>query len=319
MSLSTDRTTAARIQKDIGDLQKKQADEMRKAATASKNMYSASASAAKASSPSTASSYMRTAEREASNANSAQERAARFGSDLASKTADLIRAQERVATGEEKERKDQVAAYEKQQRSQAAAYDKQRKTDESARKQLQESNRSLAKDVNALRAQITAAIEAQASNTKPFVVENGEGRETPYDFFISHAWKDKEDFVDGLVTCARAAGLDVWYDQAAMEWGYSIRQKIDDGLRRSYFGVVVLSPNFFERPWTNYELDGIVQRDLTGAGRLLPIWHRLTQDDVIERAPSLAGRLALPTSSYSTDQIVDELVIMRNRFRLAAR
>lgn len=292
---------------------------MRKAATASKNMYSASASAAKASSPSTAGSYMRTAEREASSANSAQEKAARYGSDIAGKTADLIRAQERVAAGEEKERKDQAASYEKQQRDQAAAYEKQRKVEESARRQLQDSNRNLARDVNALRMQITAAMEAQASVTKPFVVENPEGRETPYDFFISHAWKDKEDFVDGLVACAKAAGLDVWYDQTAMTWGDSIRQKIDEGLRRSYFGVVVLSPNFFERPWTNYELDGIVQRDLTGAGRLLPIWHRLTQDDVAKRAPSLAGRLALPTSSYSTDQIVDELVTMRDRFKAAAR
>ena len=84
------------------------------------------------------------------------------------------------------------------------------------------------------------------------------------------------DFVEGLVKADKAAGLDVWYDQAAMAWGDSIRQKTDDGLRRY----------------------------LTDAGRLLPIWHRLAQDDVAQRAPSLAGRLALPTSTYSTGQIV---------------
>jgi len=319
MSLGNDRATVARVQKEIGELQKKQAEEMRKAATASKNMHSTSASAAKATSASTAGSYLRTAEREAGNANTAQERAARYGADIAGKTTDLIRAQERVFTGEEKERKDQTSAYEKQQREQAAAYDKQRKADEASRKQLQDVNRSLARDVNALRAQITAAMETQATNSQPFVVENTDGRDLPYDFFISHTWKDKEDFVDGLVEKAKLAGLDVWYDSAAMEWGESIRQKIDDGLRRSYFGVVVLSPNFFERPWTQYELDGIVQRDLTGAGRLLPIWHRLTQDDVAKRAPSLAGRLALPTSSYSTDQIVAELLTMRDKFKAAAR
>jgi hypothetical protein len=151
------------------------------------------------------------------------------------------------------------------------------------------------------------------------VVENAEGRATPYDFFISHASADKEDFVDGLVNGATTAGLDVWYDQSALIWGDSIRKKIDDGLRCSYFGVVVLSPNFFERPWTQYELDAIVQRDLSGSGRLLPIWHRLTQDDVAQHAPSLAGRLALPTSNYSTDQIVSELLTMRDRFKAVAR
>ena len=44
--------------------------------------------------------------------------------------------------------------------------------------------------------QLTAAIEAQAGPTKPFVIENAEGRDTPYDFFISHASADKDDFVD---------------------------------------------------------------------------------------------------------------------------
>jgi hypothetical protein len=91
--------------------------------------------------------------------------------------------------------------------------------------------------------------------------------------------------------------------------------KIDEGLRNAYFGVVVLSPNFFERPWPNYELDGLLQRDLSGKGRLLPIWHRLTQDDVAKHAPSLAGRLALSTASSTSDAIVQELITIRDRFK----
>lgn len=307
MSLSIDRSTYVRLQKEISDLQRKQADEMKKVATASKNMNSAIASAGRAS-LSSAQSYRNTADREARNIDSAQEKAAKFSSDIARKMVDLNQAQQRVMKGEEKERRDQ-----------AAAYEKRHKAEEASRRQLQEANLVLSKDMASLKAQLTAAIEAQAASTSPFVVENADGRDAPYDFFISHAWKDKEDFVDGLVKSAKAVGLDVWYDQAEMAWGDSIRQKIDDGLRRSYFGVVVLSPNFFERPWTQYELDGIVQRDLTGAGRLLPIWHRLTQDDVAKRAPSLAGRLALPTSTYSTAQIIGELVSMRDRFKAAAR
>ncbi len=308
MSLSTDRSTVARIQKDINDLQRKQADEMKKVATATKNMNSAMSSANRASSPSSAKNYLGTAERESRNIDSAQDRAARYSADIASKMSDLSRAQERVLKGEEDERK-----------KTSDLYEKQRKADEVARKRLADDNRALSKDLASLRAQLTAAISTQASSTQPFVVENAEGRETPYDFFISHAWKDKEDFVNGLVSAAKEAGLDVWDDQSAIAWGDSIRQKIDDGLRRSFFGVVVLSPNFFERPWTQYELDGIVQRDLSGAGRLLPIWHRLTQDDVAAKAPGLAGRLALPTSTYSTAQIVDELLVMRDRFKAVAR
>lgn len=308
MSLSTDRSTVARVQKEINDLQRRQSEEMKKVAQAMKNMNSAMASAARASSPSTAKNYMSTAERESKKLETAQDQAARFGADLSRKMDELARAQSRVLSGEEKERRDQ-----------AVAYEKQRKSEESARKKLQLDNLALSRDLASLKQQLTAAIENQVLATQPFVVEAAEGRATPYDFFISHASADKKDFVDGLVEQAGAAGLDVWYDHNAISWGDSIRQKIDDGLRRSYFGVVVLSPHFFDRPWTQYELDGIVQRDLSGSGRLLPIWHRLTQDDVAKHAPSLAGRLALPTSNYSTEQIVAELLVMRDRFKAAAK
>lgn len=308
MSLSTDRSSVLRFQKDINELQRKQAEEMKKVATATKNMNSAMSSANKAKSPSSIKTYLGTAERESKNIDSAHEKAARYSADIAKKMSALSKVQERVLKGEEDERK-----------KTGNLYEKQRKVDEVARKRLADNNLALSKDIASLRAQLTAAINTQASNTQPFVVENAEGRETPYDFFISHAWKDKEDFVNNLVSTAKEAGLDVWDDQSAIVWGDSIRQKIDDGLRRSFFGVVVLSPNFFERPWTQYELDGIVNRDLSGAGRLLPIWHRLTQDDVAAKAPSLAGRLALPTSTYSTAQIVEELLVMRDRFKAVAR
>lgn len=308
MSLSLNRSTVARLQKEINELQRKQAEEMRKVAQATRSMNSAQNSASRASSPSSARSYLSTADREAKNVEAAQERAAKYGTDISRKMSDLTNAQERVFDGEEKQRKDQ-----------AAVHDRQRKSDEEARRKLQAANSALAKDLANLKAQLTAAIEHQAEATQPFVVENAEGQATPYDFFISHASADKEDFVDGLVSRAQDAGLNVWYDSSALIWGDSIRQKIDDGLRRSYFGVVVLSPHFFERPWTQYELDAIVQRDLSGSGRLLPIWHRLSQDDVVKSAPSLAGRLALPTSTYSTEQIVSELLVMRDRIKARAQ
>jgi hypothetical protein len=93
-----------------------------------------------------------------------------------------------------------------------------------------------------------------------------------------------------------------------------LRQEIDRGLAGSYFGVVVLSPNFFAKPWPNYELDGLIQKDLDGAGRILPIWHKLSHDDVKKHSPPLAGRLALNTT-MSTDDIVAELVALRDRLR----
>lgn len=308
MSLSMDRNLATRLTKEISDLRSKEAGELKKEADATKKLNSAMASASKASSQSSASMHLSTATREAKNVEAAQDRRARYSADGARKSQELARIQDRIARAEEAERK-----------ATASAEKKRLQNDERARKDLASANTKLRRDYEArvanLEAQLMAQIETQASNTRPYKVLPAEGETEPYDFFISHAWADKEEFVDSFVKKAEAAGLRVWYDKFALQWGDPIRQKIDEGLRSAYFGVVVLSPNFFARPWPNYELDGLIQRDLSGSGRLLPIWHRLTQDDVEKQAPSLAGRLALSTASSTSDAIVQELITIRNRFR----
>ncbi|WP_197422531.1 MULTISPECIES: toll/interleukin-1 receptor domain-containing protein [unclassified Phenylobacterium] len=246
------------------------------------------------------------------NVERAQASRSRLANDIARKSQEAARLQERISRAESAERSAARAADEKRHRD-----------DERARRALADANSKLRDDYEArvanLEAQIAAQIESQASRTVPFEVSAAYGETEPYDFFISHAWADKEEFVDGFVRKAESAGLRVWYDNFALVWGDPIRQKIDEGLRSAYFGVVVLSPNFFSRPWPNYELDGIIQRDLSGRGRLLPIWHRLTQDDVEKHAPSLAGRLALSTASSSSDAIVKELIVVRDRFRDAVK
>lgn len=157
MTLSTYRFTVARIQREVADLQRKQADEAKKVADATRKMNAAIASANKASSPSMAKSYLSTAERESKNVESAQEKQAQVAADIARKVGDLTSAQESVRTGEEKERKGQVATYDKQRREQAPAYEKQLKMDASSIKALQSNNDRLSRDLASLAAQMTAA------------------------------------------------------------------------------------------------------------------------------------------------------------------
>ncbi len=66
-----------------------------------------------------------------------------------------------------------------------------------------------------------------------------------YNVFVSHSWGIKEFFVDEFVQALRNQGLHVWYDATKMKWSDSMRAKIDEGLRHSRFGVVVLSTDFF--------------------------------------------------------------------------
>ena len=128
-----------------------------------------------------------------------------------------------------------------------------------------------------------------------------------YDVFISHASEDRNAVVRPLANALKEAGLRVWYDEFELNIGDSLRQKIDRGLASSRFGVVVLSKDFFDKGWTNYELDGIVTRSVSGEQILLPIWHNVTKAEVIEYSPSLADKLARSTATHTVEEIGAEI------------
>lgn len=125
-----------------------------------------------------------------------------------------------------------------------------------------------------------------------------------YDVFISHASEDKDVFVRPLAEQLRAAHIEVWYDEFSLRVGDGLRSSIDRGLRQSRFGIVVLSPHFFNKQWSQWELDGLVARQMAGAENLiLPIWLDVGRSDVLDFSPSLADKLAIGASS-GMDEVV---------------
>tara|TARA_R110000772_G_scaffold226474_1_gene337137 strand:+ start:18071 stop:18751 length:681 start_codon:yes stop_codon:yes gene_type:complete len=139
------------------------------------------------------------------------------------------------------------------------------------------------------------------------------GGET-HDVFISHASEDKDDFVRPLANALINEGLNVWYDEMTLRIGDSLRQKIDKGLANSRVGLVVLSPSFISKGWTNYELDGIVTRTISGEQVLLPIWHNITKQQVVDYSPSLADKVARSTATHTIDEIAAEIAeLIRSR------
>lgn len=129
-----------------------------------------------------------------------------------------------------------------------------------------------------------------------------------YDLFISHASEDKEDFVRPLATRLSEAHVEVWYDENSLRLGDSLREAIDQGLARSRFGIVVLSPNFFKKNWAQRELNGLVAREMIGNERvILPIWHGVTKEDVCVYSPPLADVVAV-SSERGIDAVVREIL-----------
>ncbi len=133
-----------------------------------------------------------------------------------------------------------------------------------------------------------------------------------WDVFISHAHEDKDEIVRPLAHALQDQGLRVWYDEFEMRLGDSLRRKIDQGIARSAFGVVVLSTAFFAKNWAQYELDGLVTRSVDGEQVLLPLWHKITKAEVIAQSPSLADKLARSTSDSTMEELAAEIADVVN-------
>ena len=118
-----------------------------------------------------------------------------------------------------------------------------------------------------------------------------------HDVFICHAGEDKEQIARPLAEGLLSAGLSVWYDEFSLKLGDSLRESIDRGLADSHFGIVVLSRHFFHKNWPQAELNGLFAREIAGSEKkIIPIWHEITQAEILQYSPILADRVAVPTT-----------------------
>lgn len=130
-----------------------------------------------------------------------------------------------------------------------------------------------------------------------------------YDVFVSHAWEDKEGFVDEFVAELEKLDIKVWYDKQRIKWGDSMRARIDNGLKKSKFGIAVISPDYIAdgKYWTKAELDGLFQLESVNGKMLLPIWHNITKQQVMNYSPIVASKLAMTTASMTAEEIAKEM------------
>ena len=88
-----------------------------------------------------------------------------------------------------------------------------------------------------------------------------------------------------------------------------MREKIDKGLSKSRYGIVVLSPEYIreDKYWTKAELNGLFQKETINGKTILPIWHNLTKQQVTEYSPLIADRKALTTALMTPAEMAAEL------------
>ncbi|CUM89522.1 TIR domain [Anaerobutyricum hallii] len=266
------------LDKEIADLEKKKAEEDRKAADNHKKASRVSVS--KNASESMIKSKMRQIENYEEKARKAEAASADYGKKISDKRTKRNDAYLKLQKEEQNERKKQEKSIENMKR----VYEQR----------------------------ISELESLRLSKVKNGFLETVSGDEPEYDVFVSHAWEDKADFVEAFVQALKDREIKVWYDKSKIKWGDSMRARIDDGLRKSKFGVAILSPNYIAegKYWTKAELDGLFQMESINGKTLLPIWHNLTKKQVMDYSPILASKLAMTTATMTAEEIADELLDM---------
>lgn len=116
-----------------------------------------------------------------------------------------------------------------------------------------------------------------------------------HDIFFSYAHEDS-DYADELVNMMKKDDIDVIFDKNDLTWGQSIIDFIDSHLRTVRFAILLITPAYLEKYWTNYELKSLLQRHSRTNGSqslILPIWHNVTADEVAKRSLALTDFNAL--------------------------
>lgn len=107
--------------------------------------------------------------------------------------------------------------------------------------------------------------------------------------FISYAYEDKEDVAKPLVSKLQSLGINVWFDEISLKLGDNLVESIGKGLKDATYGIVIFSPSFFKKKWTQLELNALLELAKPGETKILPIRYNLSHEELARQQPLLSG------------------------------
>ena len=106
--------------------------------------------------------------------------------------------------------------------------------------------------------------------------------------FVSHAYQDKK-IAAPFVKKLKENDIKVWYDTDILQWGDSLSDSINKGLKSSLFGLVILSRTFFKKKWTRAELKALMSLANSKENmRILPLFYKITHEEIVKKYPLLS-------------------------------
>lgn len=121
-----------------------------------------------------------------------------------------------------------------------------------------------------------------------------------YDAFFSYATEDSSE-ADIIVQNCLKYGFKIWYSPISLEPGTKLLQSIDEGLKHSSSGILLLSKNYLNKKWPKYEFDTLMRQHIENDKKLLPIWYNVQKKDIEEFSSGLSGIVGIVSSNINID------------------
>ena len=111
-----------------------------------------------------------------------------------------------------------------------------------------------------------------------------------YDTYVGHASEDKDEIVRPLVDRLGKLGIKAWYDESNIGSGDIPLKKMDEGLKNSNSGLLIISHSFFNKKYTMEELYALLDAAVEKGKPIFLVLHEMTKEELREHSPLLATR-----------------------------
>lgn len=122
-----------------------------------------------------------------------------------------------------------------------------------------------------------------------------------YDFFISHSSLDKEIIVDELVDHLEQRQFSVWYDKNNISYGDNINKEVQEGLKKSFTLILIVTHNFFRSKWVYFESG---QYSIYQKAKIIPIIYDIDSEEYFQLIQILGNIKYLNAKEKKLDTII---------------
>ena len=135
------------------------------------------------------------------------------------------------------------------------------------------------------------------------------------DIFLSHASEDKDKFIRPLVKEFSNFSIRFWLDEFEIGWGDSIVRKINEGLARSKYVLVLLTDNFLNKNWTKTELECALSAEISNDKIIVLPIMAANPGKVFKTFPLLRNKLYLNWNEGATSIALKLSKLLKRDFK----